>query len=206
MLTHQLFIQSPMTNVLIFLGVGVALSVLLIAYAKVNWFMAPEPGTMILRVGRGGYRILGKREPIIPLLHKAYPIDVKVKEIKFRFVSENAVRMRDNQMAEIEAVFRLKVSTERYDAINVARAFGPESTFDMNFLRTTFGPKFEESIRAVAFRYTFAELHNNKNLFRDDVANTIGTNLNGYHLLEVAVTHIGPQPLPLPKGALEFSL
>ena len=195
MLGTQLFIQEPLANVLIFVGIGVVILAFLIIAMVLSWYKKVPQGKAIVRTGRGGVKIATNGIVVVPVLHKMEWMDISLKKVEISRTGKDGLICKDNMRADIKVAFFVRVNPENKDVINVARAIGVSRASREETLTQLFEAKFSEALKSVGKRFDFVELYDNRERFREEIVNSIGTNLNGYHLDDAAIDHLEQTPI-----------
>src|SRR5206468_1593042 len=73
--------------------------------------------------------------------------------------------------------------------IGCARASHRETLFEL------FAAKFSEALKTVGYQMNFVDLYTERRHFRDRIIEQIGTNLDGYHLNDVAIDFLEQTPM-----------
>ncbi|MEM7036807.1 MAG: flotillin family protein [Bacteroidota bacterium] len=191
----QLFIQEPLGNVLIFVGIGVVILIFLIIAMVLSWYKKVPQGKAIVRTGRGGVKIATNGIVVVPVLHKMEWMDISLKKVDISRTGKDGLICKDNMRADIKVAFFVRVNPENKDIINVARAIGVARASREETLTQLFEAKFSEALKSVGKRFDFVELYDNRERFREEIVNSIGTNLNGYHLDDAAIDHLEQTPI-----------
>jgi len=71
----------------------------------------------------------------------------------------------------------------------------PERVSDLNQLRELFEAKFSEALKTVGKQMEFHELFTERTKFREQIQNTIGKDLDGFLLQDVAIDYLEQTPL-----------
>ena len=97
---------------------------------------------------------------------------------------------KDNMRADITVAFYLRVNETQEDVLKVAKAIGVDRASDRGAVNELFNAKFSEALKTVGKQFDFVQLFENRQDFRDRIVETIGNDLNGYVLEDVAIDYL----------------
>lgn len=97
---------------------------------------------------------------------------------------------KDNMRADITVAFYLRVNETQEDVLKVAKAIGVDRASDRGAVNELFNAKFSEALKTVGKQFDFVQLFENRQEFRDRIVETIGNDLNGYVLEDVAIDYL----------------
>ena len=97
---------------------------------------------------------------------------------------------KDNMRADITVAFYLRVNETQEDVLKVAKAIGVDRASDRSAVNELFNAKFSEALKTVGKQFDFVQLFENRQDFRDRIVETIGNDLNGYVLEDVAIDYL----------------
>ena len=178
---------SVVVGLIILIGFGSAFSKF---YRKVG------PEEAIIKSGAGGLRsATGTGIWVIPVMHRAEMMDLSVKRIEISRRAEAGLICQDNIRADIEVAFFVRVNNTTDDILNVAQSLGCRRASEQNALVELFDAKFSEALKTVGKRFDFVELYNERDKFKEEILNVIGTDLNGYVLDDCAIDFLEQTPL-----------
>ena len=132
---------------------------------------------------------------VVPVIHKAEIMDISVKTIKVERRGREGLICKDNIRADIEVNFFVRVNKTDADVVKVAQAIGVERASSAETLQELFSAKFSEALKTVGYALEFVDLYNARDEFREQIIETIGTDLNGYSLEDVAIDFLEQTPL-----------
>ena len=92
--------------------------------------------------------------------------------------------------ADITVAFYLRVNETQEDVLKVAKAIGVDRASDRAAVNELFNAKFSEALKTVGKQFDFVQLFENRQDFRDRIVETIGNDLNGYVLEDVAIDYL----------------
>ncbi|MBG0828262.1 flotillin family protein [Planomonospora sp. ID67723] len=181
-------------------GLGVLLAVvLLVAIALVimisRLFNKVEQGKALIvsKVNKVDVTFTGA--VVLPVLHKAELMDISVKTIEIERSGNEGLICRDNIRADIKITFFVRVNKTVEDVVKVAQAIGTARASDQETLQELFNAKFSEALKTVGKQLDFVDLYTQRDQFRDQIIQVIGTDLNGYSLEDAAIDHLEQTPL-----------
>jgi flotillin len=195
MMESQLFIQSLFSNVFVVVGLAVAGLIVLIVLAILSWYKKVPQGKAIVRTGSGGVKVSFNGMIIIPVLHRIEWMDISVKKVEIHRVGKDGLICRDNMRADIKVAFFVRVNPKAEDVVKVAQTLGVERASHESTLNQLFEAKFSEALKTVGKRFDFVELYDARERFRQEILNTIGTNLNGFVLDDAAIDYLEQTPV-----------
>ena len=174
----------------------------LVALAIVSFFILsafyrkPGPEEAIVRTGVGGLKVqTGKGMIIVPVAHAADKMDLSVKRIEIAREGEDGLICQDNIRADIRVAFYVRVNNQQSDIMQVAEMLNPKRASEINQLRELFEAKFSEALKTVGKQFEFVSLYTDRDNFREQILNVIGTDLNGYRLDNCHIDYLEQTPL-----------
>jgi uncharacterized membrane protein YqiK len=79
--------------------------------------------------------------------------------------------------------------------LKVAQLIGCARASDQNTLEELFVAKFSEALKTVGKRLDFEELYTQRDVFKDQIIEVIGRDLDGYILTDAAIDYLEQTPL-----------
>ncbi len=128
-------------------------------------------------------------------LQKAEIMDISVRTIDIDRRGKDGLICKDNIRADISVSFYIKVERKAESVLEVARNVGCDRAADLETMKVLFSAKFSEALKTAGKQMEFEELYTKRAEFRDAVKEVIGSDLNGYHLEDVAIDHLEQTPL-----------
>src|SRR3954465_3757192 len=132
---------------------------------------------------------------VLPVLHKSEIMDISVKTIEIVRTGREGLICRDNIRADIRITFFVRVNKTTEDVIKVAQATGTARASSETTLQELFNAKFSEALKTVGKQLDFVDLYTKRNVFRDQIIEVIGTDLNGYSLEDAAIDFLEQTPM-----------
>jgi len=130
-----------------------------------------------------------------PVLERAETVDLALRTVELDHRGKDGLRCRDAIRVDLTLVFHLRVNRCAEDVLRVADTVGCARASDPQMLRELFAARFTEASKVVARRRDFDDLHDDRLRFKDELLATIGRDLNGYVLDDLAITHLEQTPL-----------
>jgi uncharacterized membrane protein YqiK len=132
---------------------------------------------------------------IMPVVHKAELMDISVKRLQIARQGNEGLICRDNIRADIDVSFYVRVNPTNESVLEVAKLIGCAEASNPATMDQLFGAKFSEALKTVGKQMDFVELYEKRDDFRHRVIQTIGQDLNGYLLDDVAIEYLEQTPL-----------
>ncbi len=156
------------------------------------------PEEALVKSGAGGLQVAtGKGMLVLPVFHRIEQMDLSVKRIEIARRAEAGLICRDNIRADIEVAFFVRVNNTDDDIKNVAQSLGCRRASDQRALVELFDAKFSEALKTVGKKFDFVELYNERDKFKAEILNAIGTDLNGYVLDDCAIDFLEQTPVEM---------
>ncbi|MBI97914.1 MAG: hypothetical protein CMO78_05205 [Verrucomicrobiales bacterium] len=164
-----------------------------------------KPGEAGVRTGFGGIKVKKDWMLRVPILQQLQIMDLSVKKLEVVRKGKDGLICEDNIRADIEVVFYVRVNDERtegkdgksdfHDIKTVATQVGCERASEIELLKQLFEAKFSEALKSAGKLMPFEKLYTERIGFREQIINTIGSDLNGYTLEDVAIDYLEQTPL-----------
>jgi flotillin len=170
---------------------------LLLAAALVFVFCIKKirPGRAGIKTGFGGMKVAFDWMVRVPVLQTYHIVDISVKKLEITRKGKDGLVCRDNIRADITVAFYIRVDATEESVRKVSQMLTPERVSDMAQLRELFEAKFSEALKTVGKQLEFHELFTARLRFRDEIQNTIGKDLDGFLLQDVAIDYLEQTPL-----------
>ena len=195
MIDSQLFIQSIFSNVIVLVVLGAVGLLVLTLLVILSWYKKVPQGKAIVRTGSGGVTVSFNGMIVIPVLHRIEWMDISVKKVEIHRTGKDGLICKDNMRADIKVAFFVRVNPKSEDVVKVAQTLGVDRASREETLNKLFEAKFSEALKTVGKRFDFVELYDARERFREEILNTIGTNLNGYVLDDAAIDYLEQTPV-----------
>jgi len=160
------------------------------AFMVVRCWRKVEQGTALIITGSKEPTVHFSRAIVVPLVRRAEIMDISVKRIEiFRHGSEGLV-CKDNVRADIKVAFYVRVNRTEQDVLKVATLVGVERASQIAALQELFDALFSEALKTVGKKFDFVELYDSRERFKDEMLKILGTDLNGYALVDAAIDYL----------------
>jgi len=171
------------------IGIAVVIIIGLLAMFS-RFYKKVEQGKVLVRNGVGGPIVSFGGILVIPLLHRAEIMDISVKRVEIAREGKDGLICKDNLRADIRVAFFVRVNQTRQDVLKVAQLLGCAKASDQVTLMTFFDAKFSETLKTVGKKFDFVQLYTEREKFKSEILQLIGTDLNGYVLDDAAIDYL----------------
>ena len=154
-----------------------------------------EPGKAGITVGMGGLRVAFDYMIRVPMFQNFERMDISVKKLEIHRKGKDGLVCKDNIRADISVAFYIRVEATVESVTKVAQMLGAERVSDMAQLRELFEAKFSEALKTAGKQMEFHELFTERIKFREQIQATIGKDLDGFFLQDVAIDYLEQTPL-----------
>src|SRR5688572_6769867 len=154
-----------------------------------------QPGRAGLKTGWGGLRVSFDWMVRMPLVQNYHIMDISVKKLEIHRKGKDGLVCKDNIRADITVAFYIRVDATEESVRKVAQMLTPERVSDIEQLRQLFEAKFSEALKTAGKQMEFHELFTERIRFRDQIQQTIGKDLDGFLLQDVAIDYLEQTPL-----------
>lgn len=161
---------------------------ILALFAK--FFRKVDQGKVIVRNGVGGPTVCFGGMFVLPILHKCEIMDISVKRVEINREGKDGLICKDNLRADIRVAFFVRVNQTREDVLKVAQLLGCQKASDPTTLMEFFDAKFSEALKTVGKKFDFVQLYTERETFKNEILQIIGTDLNGYVLDDAAIDYL----------------
>lgn len=181
-------ILSPMVTIIL----GAVVFIVIIFVGSIAMFYKKIPqGKALVRTGMGNVKVgTGKGIWVVPLFHRVEMMDISIKKIQIERLQIDGLICKDNLRADIKVAFFVRISEEPKSIVKVAQTIGCARASDYRTLEDLFEAKFSEALKTVGKKFQFVQLYEDRKAFRDEILQTIGTDLNGYILDDCAIDYL----------------
>lgn len=183
---------QPMT---IFIIVAAVFGLLFIAGMLLLCIRKIHPGKAGLSVGLGGLRVAFDYMIRLPLVQNFEEMDISVKKLEIHRKGKDGLVCKDNIRADISVAFYIRVEATEESVRKVSQMLGVNRVSDMAQLRELFEAKFSEALKTAGKQMEFHELFTERIKFREQIQATIGKDLDGFLLQDVAIDYLEQTPL-----------
>lgn len=154
-----------------------------------------QPGRAGMKVGWGGINVSFDWMIRLPLVQTYHIVDISVKKLEISRKGKDGLVCKDNIRADISVAFYIRVDANEESVKKVAQMLTPERVSDVGQLRELFEAKFSEALKTAGKQMEFHELFTERIKFRDQIQATIGKDLDGFLLQDVAIDYLEQTPL-----------
>lgn len=154
-----------------------------------------QPGRAGLKTGMGGLRVSFDWMIRVPFFQTYHIMDISVKKLEITRKGSDGLICEDNIRADITVAFYIRVDATEDSVRKVAQMLTPERVSDMSQLRELFEAKFSEALKTAGKQMKFQDLFTERLRFRDQIQSTIGKDLDGFLLQDVAIDYLEQTPL-----------
>lgn len=154
-----------------------------------------QPGRAGVKTGWGGLQVSFDWMIRIPLVQSYHIVDISVKKLEIQRKGKDGLVCKDNIRADIAVAFYIRVDATVESVRKVAQMLTPERVSDVAQLRELFEAKFSEALKTAGKQMEFHELFTERIKFRDQIQATIGKDLDGFLLQDVAIDYLEQTPL-----------
>jgi uncharacterized membrane protein YqiK len=154
-----------------------------------------HPGKAGISVGLGGLRVGFDYMIRLPIVQSFEEMDISVKKLEIHRKGKDGLVCQDNIRADISVAFYIRVEATEESVKKVSQMLGVDRVSDMNQLRELFEAKFSEALKTAGKQMEFHELFTERIKFREQIQATIGKDLDGFLLQDVAIDYLEQTPL-----------
>lgn len=155
-----------------------------------RFYQKVEQGKVIVRNGVGGAVVSFGGICVVPIIHKKEIMDISVKRVEINREGKDGLICKDNLRADIRVAFFVRVNQTREDVLKVAQLLGCQKASDPQTLMEFFDAKFSEALKTVGKKFDFVQLYTERETFKNEILQVIGTDLNGYVLDDAAIDYL----------------
>lgn len=172
-----------------------AIVILVVLFLLILCVRKIQPGRAGVKTGFGGLQVAFDWMVRIPLLQTYHIVDISVKKLEITRKGKDGLVCRDNIRADITVAFYIRVDATEESVRKVAQMLTPERVSDIHQLRELFEAKFSEALKTAGKQMEFHELFTERLRFRNEIQETIGKDLDGFLLQDVAIDYLEQAPL-----------
>ena len=152
----------------------------------IKFYRKVPQGQALICTGQGKARVSFSGMWVIPVFHRLEIMDISIKRLEVERTGINGLICRDNIRADIKVAFFVGVNQRQEDVLDVAKNIGTDRASNKETLYELFDALFSEALKSVGKKFDFVDLYNERKEFKEAILQTIGQDLNGYHLKDVA--------------------
>jgi len=185
------FASWVFSSIVLFFIIGIGIAAFIVSF-----FQKVEQGkALIVNTMKSEPVVTFTGRVVLPVIHKAETMDISLKTIEIDRRGKDGLICRDNIRADIKVTFFVRVNKTAEDVLKVAQAIGCVRASDPATLEELFNAKFSEALKTVGKQLDFEDLYKERDSFRDQIIELIGTHLNGYVLEDAAIDFLEQTPL-----------
>jgi uncharacterized membrane protein YqiK len=184
---------QQMALVLIAAG-GVFLLGILLLVAR-TWKQVDQGRAMIVNKMGSEPKVTFTGAIVLPIINKAEVMDLSVKTIDVARSGKEGLICADNIRADIKVTFFVRVNKTVDDVLRVAQSIGCVRASQQTTLEELFSAKFSEALKTVGKKMEFEQLYTLRDVFKDQIIQVIGKDLNGYVLDDAAIDFLEQTPI-----------
>ena len=155
-----------------------------------KFYRKVDQGKVIVRNGVGGPQVCFGGMLVLPIIHKCEIMDISVKRVEINREGKDGLICKDNLRADIRVAFFVRVNQTREDVLKVAQLLGCQKASDPTTLMEFFDAKFSEALKTVGKQFEFVQLYTEREKFKNEILQIIGTDLNGYVMDDAAIDYL----------------
>ncbi|OJJ16162.1 hypothetical protein BKI52_35945 [marine bacterium AO1-C] len=149
-----------------------------------------QSGKALVRQGAGGMKVSMDKMTVYPVLHQLEVVDLSLKSLTVELTEANAVLCKDYIKADIKAAVFIKVSNDPLDITTIAHVFDVHQLDNKEYLADYFLPQVAFAIRTVVSHFEYRQLYDEREQFVDHIIQTIGRDLSGFRLEDIAIDYL----------------
>ncbi len=177
----QIIVVSIVACIIIIMGILALFS---------RFYRKVDQGKVIVRNGVGGPVVSFGGILVVPILHHAEIMDISVKRVEIAREGKDGLICKDNLRADIRVAFFVRVNQTKEDVLKVGQLIGCAKASDPGTLMEFFDAKFSEALKTVGKQFDFVQLYTEREKFKAEILQIIGTDLNGYVLDDAAIDYL----------------
>ncbi len=177
----QIIVVSIVACIIIIMGILALFS---------RFYRKVDQGKVIVRNGVAGPVVSFGGILVVPILHHAEVMDISVKRVEIAREGKDGLICKDNLRADIRVAFFVRVNQTKEDVLKVAQLLGCAKASDPGTLMEFFDAKFSEALKTVGKQFDFVQLYTEREKFKAEILQIIGTDLNGYVLDDAAIDYL----------------
>ena len=187
------------TTILIIVASGFGLLIGFAIVVKAFYIKVPQGTALIVNTTQAIPKVRFTGALVIPVIHKMEKMRISLITLEIDRRGKDGLICLDNIRADITVAFYLRVNETAEDVLKVAKSIGADRASDKDAVNELFNAKFSEALKSVGKKMEFLQLFEERAFFRDEIVKTIGNDLNGYALEDVAIDYLEQTP----KSALD---
>ncbi len=155
-----------------------------------KFYLKVEQSKVIIRNGVGSQVVCFGGIFVVPIIHRYEEMDISIKRVEIAREGKDGLICKDNLRADIRVAFFVRVNQTSEDVLKVAQLLGCQKASDRETLMAFFDAKFSEALKTVGKKFDFVQLYTEREKFKSEILQIIGTDLNGYVLDDAAIDYL----------------
>lgn len=186
-------------------GIVVVLVLGILVFLKQTWRQIDQGRAMIVNKMGADPKVTFSGAVVLPIVNKAEVMDLSVKTIEIARRGKEGLICSDNIRADIKVTFFVRVNKTVDDVLRVAQSIGCARASQQTTLEELFSAKFSEALKTVGKKMEFEQLYTQRDVFKDQIIQVIGKDLNGYVLDDAAIDFLEQTPIEVldPNNVLD---
>ncbi len=180
---------------LVLVGVGAVLVLGILVLIARTWRQVDQGRAMIVNKMGTEPKVTFTGAIVLPIVNKAEVMDLSVKMIDVARSGKDGLICADNIRADIKVTFFVRVNKTVDDVLRVAQSIGCVRASQQATLDELFAAKFSEALKTVGKKMEFEHLYTQRDVFKDQIIQVIGKDLNGYVLDDAAIDFLEQTPM-----------
>lgn len=180
----------------ILVGAGIVFLIImgLFALLKAFYVKVPQGWSLIVNDMSATPKVYFTGGMVLPVIHKKEFMRISLLTLEIDRRAKDGLICADNMRADINVNFYLRVNETANDVLKVAKSIGVDRASDKAAVNELFAAKFSEALKTVGKQIEFVKLFEDRQFFREKIIETIGNDLNGYVLEDVAIDYLEQTP------------
>jgi uncharacterized membrane protein YqiK len=187
--------MNPVVMALLAVGGSVLLASLVLALVlKRSLREVPSGSALVLHSTSGEPKVRFERTLVIPLVQHAELLDISAKRVVIERRAASGLRCRDGGRVGLQAVFCVRVEATVDSVLAVRKHASAVSLASPTFVHELFASRFTDALETVAAVLDSTEFERERERFKHEVIEVIGSDLGGFVLDSVSLTEITIMP------------
>ena len=190
---------------IVLVGVGGVLMLGILVLVARTWRQVDQGRAMIVNKMGTEPKVTFTGAIVLPIVNKMEVMDLSVKMIDVSRRGKEGLICADNIRADIKVTFFVRVNKTVDDVLRVAQSIGCIRASQQSTLEELFAAKFSEALKTVGKKMEFEQLYTQRDVFKDQIIQVIGKDLNGYVLDDAAIDYLEQTPVEVldPSNVLD---
>ncbi len=185
------------TNVILIIAIPLTVFIAIILIYKFFYRKGTVDAALVVRKRKKVKVTIGRGAFVSPFAFWVRKVSLNLMPVPIQRGGKDALITCDFSLADVDAVFHLRVKPDTTSMIKVLNSLG-EKVISPDTLQELLEPKLDAALRSVAAETPLPTLHRETQTFADAVKEKIAENLleeNGLLLESVSITHLGQTPI-----------